>query len=146
MTDKSAGFIETLLTRTDAIAVEFSRAITNAAMTSIERATSERRWPLDHEALRSAINAGISRYLSGEIDAWRLRKSFSWRYDLKRRLLHVSSLNLNLGSLSGFIRRGVLPNEVEVVVYETPTAVFLITGRFLRGWLDGRLEDVGHGC
>src|SRR5438045_3841611 len=88
MTDQPPGIVETLLMRTDAVAAQFAGAITDAAMASIKRATSERRRPLDRAALREAVHAGVADYLSDEITAWRERRSsFTWRFDPTRRRL-----------------------------------------------------------
>ena len=64
-----------------------------------------------------------------------------WRYDKETNRLLVWNDELELISIRRAIMRGMNPNQIEAIVYETPTAVFLITGRLLRGWLDGRLED-----
>ena len=140
MTDASAGFVETLLRETEAIAARFSDAITDAAMVSIEQTTSKHGRPLSRVDLRSAIRAGISGYLTGEIDGWRQRV-LKWRYDGQRGRLHVTSANLDLKSLRQIINKGAIPNEVKVIIYETPTCIFIITGRYIRGWLSGHLED-----
>jgi hypothetical protein len=59
MTDQPPGIVETVLMRTDAVAAQDAGAITDAAMASIERATSECRRPLPElRSLRSAAFAG----------------------------------------------------------------------------------------
>src|SRR5438105_3554108 len=129
MTDNPPGFVETLLRDTNAIAAQFSNLITDAAMASIDRAVDGRRWPLPDQALRSAILAGVSGYLSDEIAGWRERKSsFTWRYDRPRRRLNVIGASLDLANLRSVIGQGVAPNMLDAVVYTTSTMTIIVRG------------------
>lgn len=141
MTDAPTGFADTLLRDTTAIATQFSDAIADAAMASIERATPDVRRPLDREGLRSAIQAGIFGYLSGEIDEWRKRRpAFGWRYDKIRRRLFVTGMSLELANLKSAMESEQVPNNVSAVVYTTPTYTLLLTGEHLRQWLVGDIH------
>ena len=141
MTDAPAGFVETLLRDTNAVAAEFSNAITDAAMASIDRTTSEVRRPLDREGLRSAIQVGISGYLSGEIDEWRkCRPVFEWRYDTTRRRLFVTGPSFELPKLKSAIKRERIAKNIDVIVFTTPTCTLLLTGEHLREWLSGGIR------
>jgi hypothetical protein len=134
MTDKPAGFVETLLTDTDAIAAQFSNAIADAAMASIDRAADGCCWRLlDQEALRLAILAGVSGYLSGEIAGWREQKSsFTWRYDRPRRRLNVMGASLDLANLRSVIGEGRAPRSLDAIVYTTSTMTVIVRGHVLR--------------
>lgn len=152
MTDAPVGFVDTLLRDTTAIAVQFSDAITDAAMASIERATPDVRWPFDRESLRSAIQAGIFEYLSAEIDDWRKRQpAFGWRYDRVRRRLFVTGPSVELPKLKPAIQREQIAENIDAIVFTTPTYTFLLTGGYLRQWLakafthDRAKTGSGHG-
>ena len=43
--------------------------------------------------------------------------------------------------LRGMIKLGLIPHEVSEIIFETPATVFVIRGRYLRGWLDGCMDD-----
>lgn len=140
MTDAPAGFVDALLRDTTAIAAQFSGAMADAAMASIERPTSDVRRPLDREGLRSAIQAGIFGYLSGEIDEWRKhRPAFGLRYDQIHRRLFVTGTSLELAKLKSAIESEQVPKNVSAIVYVTPTYTRLLTGAHLRQWL---AEDI----
>ncbi len=138
MTDAPAGFVDTLLRDTAAIAAQFSDAITDAAMKSIERTTPDVRRPLDRERLRSAIQAGIFGYLTLEIGEWRKRRpAFSWRYDRIRRRLLVTGPFPELPKLKSAIERERLAENIDAIVFTTPTYTLLLTGEHLSQWLAG---------
>ena len=67
----------------------------------------------------------------------------NWRYARHGRLV-VSNCDLtalNLSSLRKMIKIGLIPDEPAEIILETPLTVCFIRGRYLRGWLDGHLED-----
>jgi hypothetical protein len=128
MTNQPPGFVQTLLMRNDAVAAQFAGAITDAAMASIERATSERGRPLDRAALRQAVHAGVAGYLADEIATWRERKSSStWHFDPMRRLLLVTGAELELTTVRSRIVSGPIHRQqLDAIVYTTPTHTLLI--------------------
>ena len=139
MTDQSPGFVETLLTDTEAIAARFSAALADAAMASIDRAASHRCRSLDQPSLRAAIHGGIEGYLAGSIAEWRARNSpLTWRYDRARRRLLVTGNALELSILKSRIASGpITAKELDAIVYTTVTHTLILRGCHLRKWLAG---------
>ena len=60
-----------------------------------------------------------------------------WRYDKNRRRLNVMNPQLDLASLRSVIQRGLIPRNVEAIVYTTSTIVLIMRGHHLRRWIDG---------
>jgi hypothetical protein len=61
-----------------------------------------------------------------------------WRYDKNRSRLNVMNPDLELGSLRSLINRGLIPNNIEVIIYRTSEVILIIRGRNLRRWTEGR--------
>jgi hypothetical protein len=60
-----------------------------------------------------------------------------WRYDRSHRRLNVSNTDLDLAGLRTVLANGMIPEDLETVVYTTAAVTMIMRGHCLCRWLSG---------